>query len=767
MRNKAIQVLLLEDSPLDALLTIEVLRGGSGFEVTHKCTLAEVESVLSSHLFDVALIDLGLPDSEGLSTVVTIMKWAPSLPIIVLTSNADDQAAHAAIQLGAQDYLVKGTIVPDLFYRSIRYSIERKKSERALKESEAFLRRSQEIAHIGSWRFNVETREMTFSDEIFSILGMPVRIGPVPYADFREHIYPDDLKEVDRFYLNGCGLNEDDSFVHRLLTGQGQIRVVRQKCERADRAGRGAESWFGTLHDITEEKNKEHERLRLVTAMEQAAESVVITDTEGYIQYVNPFFEKTSGYSSAEAVGRKTSILKSGKQDQAFYEQMWKTLLAGKIWSGRLVNKRKDGSLYTEDCNISSVRNGGGEIINFVAVKSDVTEALILEEKYYNAQKMEAIGTLAGGIAHDFNNILTAILGYTTLAQKAMDDEAPGQEDLAQVLIAAHRAKDLVRQILDFSRRSEEDLQPVQFNIVVKEVLKLLRASIPENVEIQQRIINGNTMVLCSPTRLHQVVMNLCTNAYQAMPWGGRLVVGLEYVVVTPDMRSCYPDLTLDEYLKLTVGDTGEGIDNEALKKVFDPYFSTKKEGHGTGLGLSVVQGIVSQLGGAVYVESELTKGTVFSVFLPRINGTLDTRASMAMADTAELEATGNILFVDNEDSLAVLGKKMLESLGYTVTCCSSSIEALAFFRRGPLLYDLLITDYSMPQIMGTRLIDEVRKIRPGTPAILVSGLVDRIADEYRQAGRIEAILEKPLDKEVLARTVQHVLGATFQGRMV
>ncbi|KAB2889980.1 MAG: response regulator [Desulfobulbaceae bacterium] len=630
-----IRVLLIEDSLLDAVLAIEVLKGGPGFQVVHKQTLAEVTAFLAASSFDVVLLDLGLPDSEGLATAASVMQWGPALPIIILTGNDDDAAARQAIKLGAQDYLVKGTIVPDLFYRSIRYSIERKKAEQALKESEAILRRSQEIAHIGSWRFYSDSQELDWSQEVFRILGMEPGSRPADYQLFRERVHPDDREAVDRFYFGDEGQSGAGEIVHRVLRADGTIRTIREKKERAEGTG-GGNGWVGTFHDIT--------------------------------------------------------------------------------------------------------------------------DALALEEKYFHAQKMEAIGTLAGGIAHDFNNILTSILGYADLARMAMDDGVPAQEDLAQVIIAATRAKHHVRQILDFSRKSENDRQLVATHQIVLEALRLLRASLPENVEIRQWIATRNTTVLCDPSRFHQVVMNLCTNAYQAMPQGGRLEVRLEPVEVDPALRSRYPELVENAYLRLMVIDTGHGIDPEALGRVFDPYYSTKETGQGTGLGLSVVHGIVSQLGGTVRVDSEPGRGACFSVYLPLAaedRGTKEER----IAGPLEASGGGNILYVDNEEAIAVLGKKILEPYGYGVTCCSSGIDALTLFARDPSRFDLVISDYSMPQIMGTRLISEIRRIRPDIPTILVSGLIDGNVVESGQVLAIDAILEKPLDKEILARTVQHILG--------
>jgi signal transduction histidine kinase len=630
-----IRVLLIEDSQLDALLAIEVLKGGPGFQVVHRKTLAEVTGALSARSFDVVLVDLGLPDSEGLATAAAVMEWGPALPIIILTGNDDDAAARQAIKLGAQDYLVKGKIVPDLFYRSIRYSIERKKTEQALKESEAFLRRSQEIAHIGSWRFHFDSQELDWSQEVFRILGMEPGSRQVDYQLFRERIYPEDREAVDLFYSGGEGQADAGEIVHRIRKVDGTLRTIREKKERAEGTGAGNDL-VGTFHDIT--------------------------------------------------------------------------------------------------------------------------DALALEEKYFHAQKMEAIGTLAGGIAHDFNNILTSILGYADLARIALDENVPAQEDLAQVIIAATRAKDLVRQILDFSRKSEQDMQPVATHLIVREALRLLRASLPENVEIRQRVATRNTTVLCNPTRFHQVVMNLCTNAFQAMPQGGRLEVRLEPVAVNDALRSRYPELLENTYLRLMVIDTGHGIHTEELGRVFDPYYSTKEAGQGTGLGLSVVHGIVSQLGGTVRVESEPERGSCFSVYLPLIDEDEGIKAER-IAGPLEAVGGGNILYVDNEEAIAVLGKKILEPYGYDVTCCSSGIDALTLFSRDPSRFDLVITDYSMPQIMGTRLIGEIRRIRPEIPAILVSGLIDRNVLESGQTQTIDAILEKPLDREVLARTVQHILG--------
>ncbi len=511
--------------------------------------------------------------------------------------------------------------------------------------------------------------------------------------------------------------------------------------------------------DISERKQGEEERRRLVTAIEQGIDSVVITDKDGMIEYVNPSFEKITGYSKEEAIGENLRILQSGKQDAIFYREMWKTLTSGKAWQGHLINKKKDGTLFEEEVSITPVLNEAGEIINYVAVKRDVTEQMKLEGQLRQAQKMESIGTLAGGIAHDFNNILTPILGYSELARARISPDDPLASDLQQVITAAGRAKGLVQQILAFSRQAPQERKPFQPQLLVKEALKLLRASLPSTIEIREEISPDCGVIMADPTQFHQIIMNLCTNAYQAMRLtGGVLGVRLAKITIDNDSRVPNIELAPGDYVLLEVSDTGCGIEQKALAHIFDPYFTTKGKGEGTGLGLSVVHGIVKSYQGHITVYSEPGQGTRFHVYLPRIAEA----HSLAEADHIEAIPTGTerVLVVDDEAAITTMLEVILHGLGYQVTSSGNSLEALALIEQDPMAFDLLITDMTMPHLTGFELTAKALAIRSDLPVILCTGFSELINKEQTQALGIRAYLMKPISVRELGQAVRKVLDA-------
>jgi PAS domain S-box-containing protein len=510
--------------------------------------------------------------------------------------------------------------------------------------------------------------------------------------------------------------------------------------------------------DITERKRAEEERARLVTAVEQAVEAIFITDANWIIHYVNPAFERMSGYDGGEIIGEHICILESDKHDKPFYDRIRDRLVGGEVWSGRLINKRRDGTYYEAEATASPVRDNSGAIINYVGIHRDITHEVKLEKELRQAQKMEAIGTLAGGIAHDFNNILTAVMGFTEMALSKVPEGRPARRDLERVLDAGARATDLVRQILTFSRPTELERKPIAVAPLVKEALKLLRSSLPTTIDIQQDIVISREegVVLGDPTEIHQVLMNLCTNAAHAMrAKGGKLSVELAAAVADASLVSRYPDLRPGPYVRLTVSDTGHGIDAAVMERIFDPYFTTKEPGEGTGLGLSVVQGIVKSYGGAITVDSKPGKGSTFHVFLPRIEEVIAPEAG-----SVELPATGDerILFVDDEKALVDLGEQMLAALGYRVTAKTSSAEALETFRAQPDAFDLVITDMTMPAPTGMELAKELMAIRPDIPIILCTGFRDLVDGKQCKAIGVRELLLKPYLRTDLARTIRKVL---------
>ncbi len=518
------------------------------------------------------------------------------------------------------------------------------------------------------------------------------------------------------------------------------------------------EAFIIIVSDITERKRAEEERMRLVTAIEQAAEAIIITDTNWIVDFVNPAFTAMAGYEGTEVIGRHLRFLRSDKNDRAFYRDIREKLKSGQGWSGRLTNTKKDGSLYETEATASAVRNKSGVIINYVSIHRDITLQGKLERDLRQAQKMEAIGTLAGGIAHDFNNILAAIVGHAELARFKLSQEDPIRSNLDQVLKAGARATDLVKRILAFSHQTELRRQPVPIVSVVQEALKLLRPSLPTTIEIRSEIALSpeNEVIFADQTEIHQVLMNLCANAAHAMrARGGVLLVRLSYLVVSDFQYSLHPDLEPGPYVCLSVSDTGDGIDPAVVDRIFDPYFTTKAIGEGTGLGLSVVLGIVRTYGGTITVHSVQGQGTTFEIFLRGME-----KQAPTLAETIETlpAGTGRILFVDDEQILAELGKELLESVGYKVVLETNSLQALETFRTGPDRFDLVITDMTMPGLRGEELAREIIALRPGMPIILCTGYSDLIDEKKAREIGIREFVMKPYVVANFVQTIRKAL---------
>jgi PAS domain S-box-containing protein len=419
---------------------------------------------------------------------------------------------------------------------------------------------------------------------------------------------------------------------------------------------------------------------------------------------------------------------------------------------------RKDASVFYADISASPAKLGGQDCL--IGLFRDITEQKEMNERARQSQKLEAIGTLAGGIAHDFNNILSAILGYGDLALAKVAPGSELHEDLEQILTAGNRARELVKQILSFSRKSEVAIAPLRIQIILKEVIKLLRSSIPTTIEIKHDIDNNCGPVNADATQIHQIIMNLCTNAFHAMEKaGGCLNIVLREVELSEkDTADCH-DLVAGRHAKLEISDTGTGIEKEIINNIFDPYFTTKKEGKGTGLGLSVTYGIVKSYGGEITCSSVPGEGSIFSVYIPIITAAPDKEAEDQTPPP--LGHNEKILFIDDEEALTAIGVKILTSLGYAVFPMTNSRQALKEFQADPNRFDLVITDQTMPYMPGSELAKELLRIRPDIPIILCTGHSSVIDLEIAKSIGIKAFVMKPVSKKVLAKKIRDVLADT------
>jgi len=518
------------------------------------------------------------------------------------------------------------------------------------------------------------------------------------------------------------------------------------------------------IEDITEHKRLEdqmaesEERYRRL--FETATDGVLLLEKrEGNIAQANPAITEMLGYSNDEIIGKDLKDI-GFPDDIETVQEILQTL-------------EKDGIIHYKD---TPLKKKNGQYVDtdiYMVDKAslvqcnirDITERKRAEEEYeklqarlVQSQKMEAIGTLAGGIAHDFNNILSAIFGYTELALMKIDTETEIKADLKEVLLGAERAKDLVKQILAFSRQTLKEQMPVQVGLIAKEALKLLRSSLPSTIDIRQNI-QSKSIVLSDPSQLHQIVMNLCTNAGHAMQAkGGILEVTLTDAALDSDFCLSHPEIQPGVYQKLTVSDTGCGMTADVMNRIFDPFFTTKPKGEGTGLGLSVVHGIVKDCGGTIAVYSEPDKGTAFHLYFPVIAG----RAEVKPEEYAIIPTgTERILVVDDEKVISDIIQKNLTSLGYTVQARTSSLEALALFKAMPAKFDLVITDMTMPQMTGDALARKLMKIRPDLPVILCTGFSEKMTNEKSETIGIKAFLQKPLLKAEMGHMIRKVLDET------
>jgi two-component system, cell cycle sensor histidine kinase and response regulator CckA len=485
-----------------------------------------------------------------------------------------------------------------------------------------------------------------------------------------------------------------------------------------------------------------------------AAEGILIADIEtGKFKYANPVICEMLGYTEEELKRMSVGDIYPKKALQEVISEFEAQARKEKKLSINLPCLRKDGTLIYVDIYTSPVRIDKKECN--VGFFTDITERKKLEFQLLQAHKMEAIGNLAGGIAHDFNNILTSVIGFTELSLDMVEKGTHLEDNLQEVYTAGKRAKDLVRQILAFARQPEEELKPIQVDMIAAEVLKFIRSSIPTTIEIEQNI-ESDSLIMGNATQIHQILMNLFTNAAHAMEdKGGILEFSLKDVVMDRGATRENLDLNPGNYIEIKVSDTGTGIAPEIIGSIFDPFFTTKGPGEGTGMGLAMVHGIVKSYGGKISVDSKPGQGALFTIYLPVTRKRQGHRPYQAETLPA---GTERILFVDDEAPIAKMGGQTLERFGYTVSIRTSSIEALELFRTKPNDFDLVITDMTMPNMTGDRLAVEMMKIRPDIPVILCTGFSKKISDDSIATIGIRAVAYKPIVKADLAKTVRKVL---------
>lgn len=614
---------------------------------------------------------------------------------------------------------------------------DRKLADEALKESEARWRSIIE-AHAQAIVIVDQKHEIRFVNKAAEALfghTAPELIG----APFGFPLVQGDVAEIEIIRPG------------RSLT-YGEMRAIPMRWS-------GEDNFLLFIQDVSAHKRAEGDLRKLFQAIEQSPASVMITDVEGRIEYVNPKFTETTGYTYPEVVGKRPDFLKSGHTTSREYQDLWKTISAGQVWRGEFNNRRKNGELFWELASIAPVRDGRGKVTHYVAVKEDISERKATEERLRHSQRMETIGQLTGGIAHDFNNLLAIILGNLQLLEERRGHDPESRELITDAIWSAERGAQLTHRLLAFARRQRLNPKVIDLNHIVEEMAGLLRRTLGERIEIREDLAPGVWQAMIDRGQLESALLNLVVNARDAMPNGGVLTIATDTASLPRDLQAKGEEVPPGEYVVLTVADTGLGMPPEILERVFEPFFTTKKFGEGSGLGLSMVYGFVRQSGGTITIDSTVGQGTVVRLYLPRANEAAEADDSH-LKHRREKKSAGHevILVVEDDSRVRKTATNILRKHGYEVVEASDASEALKAVDRMPRL-DLLFADVVLANgINGSDLAHQVLCRRPDTRILLTSGYAQQLTTIEGMVGDGIDLLPKPYRRSELTNRVRELL---------
>jgi PAS domain S-box-containing protein len=628
--------------------------------------------------------------------------------------------------------------------------------EEALQQSQEMYRRIVDTSNEGIWMLDKNERTTFVNARMAKILGYRVEeiIGQGVESFLIDQDFQDHKKQMQR-HSKGVV----DQYECRWKRRDGQTVWTIVSATLIFDAMNQFDGSFAMITDISKRKRAENtirdSEKRYRSIMEASPDPIVTYDMQGSVIYINPAFTRVFGWTYEEVVRKKIDYV----PEEALVETqaMLKKLQRGESAFGFQTQRyNKNRNIIDIDMSFGVWKTKFGDPAGSVVILRDVTEQKKIAAQLQRAQKLEAIGTLAGGIAHDFNNILSGIFGYSQLAKNHLDNPKRTEKDIDQIIKGAHKATDLVQQILTISRKSIHKKQPLSAHLVIKEALKLLRATIPATIQIKEAIFSKAT-VIADPTKIHQVIMNLCTNAYHAMlETGGILSVGLKEIKFSQKDGIPGSNIEPGNYLKLEVSDTGHGIESPIMEKIFEPYFTTKEPDKGTGLGLAVVFGIVQEHKGHITVYSEPGLGTTFHVYLPIVDKSSD--PYMKKKEEFVVSGSERILFVDDEENLLRTVKELLEELGYRVNSFQNGTQAFEAYKEDPDCFDIVVSDMTMPGMTGLDLAKKILQLRPTQPVVLCTGHSELINRKKALKIGISDYYEKPVIISELAKVIRTVI---------
>ena len=796
------KILIVEDDTNSRVLLERALLS-QGYAVDSTANGVEALTKATHSPPDLIVSDIMMPEMDGFELCRRIKtdERLRAIPFVFYTATfIEPKDEKLAMSLGASCFLVKPMAPEDLF-KAIKEIIEEHKEKRlavpeqplagleeltamqveaiarkldkkvreleqereALRQAEARLRLLIQTIPDLIWLKDANGVYLACNPRCENLIGAkePSVIGNTDY-DFYDKELADFFRQKDHEAITAgksCINTETVTFA-----SDGHMEILETiKTPMFDDQGQLI-GVLGIAHDITSmrqaQKRLRDSEERFRQAMEFLPIPIGLADAHGMVIYVNSEFSNRYGYTREDIPSLATWALHAypdpGYRETSMAQWNDDIAQAARAGTATPVREYHIACKGGEQRQVEITTRPVGDF--YVTALNDITDRLALENTLRQSQKMEAIGTLAGGIAHDFNNILTPILGYSELVVERLPTSSAERELVQEIKKAGLRAKELVKQILTFSRQTEQQRQPVMIHLIIKEALKLLRSSIPSTIDIHQDVADCG-LVMADPTQIHQVLMNLCTNAYHAMrETGGDLSVSLSVVELTAQDYLDNLALQPGPHVKMIVRDTGCGMSKKLQERIFDPYFTTKKQGEGTGLGLSVVHGIVQSHQGHITVYSELGQGTEFHVYLPQVKALTEGSAEEAGA-VAIPRGSGTILVVDDEPAVGELLRQELLSLGYEVVLCSSSTQALETFQQNGARIDLVLTDMTMPLMNGAELTGRIKQLSPTTPVILCTGFSDIIDEEKAKRIRIDGYLFKPISLRQLAQTIHEIMG--------